>query len=90
PKQSEPSSENSASQTNTPVWGDANLDSEIDVSDAVLVARFAAEDPKAEITAQGKINADVNGNGNVDSEDTLKILRAIAKLISAEELAPSK
>lgn len=67
--------------------GDANCDGRIDVSDAVLTARFAAEDKNAVITDQGKANADVTGNGSVDSEDTTKILQYIAKKISYAELA---
>ena len=67
--------------------GDANCDGRIDVSDAVLTARFAAEDRNAVITDQGRINADVTGNGNVDAEDTTKILQYIAKKISYAELA---
>ncbi|MBR3419347.1 MAG: dockerin type I repeat-containing protein [Oscillospiraceae bacterium] len=67
--------------------GDANCDGRIDVSDAVLTARFAAEDRNAVITDQGRANADVTGNGNVDAEDTTKILQYIAKKISYAELA---
>ncbi|MBP0967158.1 MAG: 1,4-beta-glucanase [Oscillospiraceae bacterium] len=70
------------------VWGDANCDGEIDVSDAVLVARFAAEDKTVQITAEGKQNADVSHNGNIDADDTLQILRYISKLITAADLAP--
>ena len=56
------------------------LDCSIDVSDAVLTARFCAEDREAVITDQGKQNADVNGSGNVDLDDVTAILRKIAKL----------
>ncbi|MEE3405167.1 MAG: dockerin type I repeat-containing protein [Acutalibacteraceae bacterium] len=67
--------------------GDVNLDCSIDVSDAVLVARFAAEDREAVITDQGRQNADVTHDGNVDSQDAAKILQYIAKKISFEDLA---
>ena len=56
-------------------------------SDAVLIARFVAEDSGANITAVGKKNADVNHNGNIDSEDTTKVLKFIAKLLSEDDLA---
>ena len=69
-------------------WGDANCDKVIDISDAVLVARFAAEDSEAELTAEGKRNADVSHNGNVDSEDTILILKCISKIITESDLAP--
>ncbi len=65
------------------IQGDANGDFVVDVSDAVLVARFCAEDSSADITRQGILNADVNHNGSADSEDTILILRFIAKLIRA-------
>ncbi|MBR3447833.1 MAG: dockerin type I repeat-containing protein [Oscillospiraceae bacterium] len=63
------------------VTGDANLDCSVDVSDAVLAARFAAEDREAVITDQGKENADVNGDGSVTADDTELILKKIAKKI---------
>lgn len=72
------------------LWGDANCDKVVDVSDAVLVARFAAEDTDAVITADGKRNADVTHNSNIDSDDTLRILRYISKLITYADLEPKK
>ncbi len=61
--------------------GDINLDSAIDVSDAVLLARFCAEDSEAVITAQGKQNADLDYDGSITGEDVITILKMIAKLI---------
>ncbi|MBP0976673.1 MAG: glycoside hydrolase, partial [Oscillospiraceae bacterium] len=52
----------------------------IDVSDAVLLARFCTEDSTAAITDQGKQNADVNQDGNIELDDVTAILRKIAKL----------
>ena len=60
--------------------GDVNLDNAIDVSDAVLAARFVAEDTEAEISEQGKINADLNFDSNITGDDVIAILRKIAKL----------
>lgn len=68
-------------------WGDANCSGKADVSDAVLIARFVAEDSEANISAVGKKNADVNHNGNIDTEDVTKVLKFIAKLISEDDLA---
>ncbi len=62
------------------VAGDVTLDCSIDVSDAVLLARFCTEDSKAVITDQGKQNADVNEDGNITLDDVTAILRKIAKL----------
>ncbi len=69
------------------ITGDANCDGSIDVSDAVLIARFAAEDREATMTDQGRQNADVTHDGNVDAQDTTKILQYIAKQIRLEDLA---
>ncbi|MBR5363682.1 MAG: dockerin type I repeat-containing protein [Oscillospiraceae bacterium] len=60
--------------------GDVNLDCAVDVSDAVLLARYCAEDAKAELTASGKQNADVTGDGEITQEDVTEILKMIAKI----------
>ena len=69
------------------LMGDANCDGTVDVADAVLIARFANEDKEAVITDQGRQNADVTHDGNVDGQDAEKILQYIAKKISFEDLA---
>ncbi len=76
--------------TDNTKWGDVNEDGKIDVSDAVLLSRFIAEDKTAKITAQGQKNSNVAGTPSLTSDSTIKILRYIAKLITAEELAPAK
>ena len=60
--------------------GDVTLDCAVDVSDAVLLARFCTEDSTAAVTEQGRQNADVNGSGNIDLDDVTAILRKVAKL----------
>lgn len=62
------------------LYGDANCDNNVDVADAVLVARFVAEDNEADISEQGKQNADMNRDGNLTGDDVIAILRKIAKL----------
>ena len=69
-------------------WGNANCAEEVDVSDAVLVARYVAEDTGANLTAQGKINADVTHDGNITGDDTILILRYIAKMVTLADLEP--
>ncbi len=73
-------------QNNLTISGDANLDCAVDVSDAVLVSRFAAEDREAVITDQGRANADVTHDGNVDAQDCAKLLQFIAKKIGYQEM----
>lgn len=60
--------------------GDTNCDSSVDVSDAVLLARFCAEDASANITRTGIGNADFDGDGMLTVLDVTAILRRIAKL----------
>ncbi|HAM69275.1 MAG TPA: glycoside hydrolase [Ruminococcus sp.] len=71
------------------LWGDADLNGIVDVSDAVLIARYVAEDDTAVITKQGKANAAVSGKGTIVLDDAAKILKFVAKLITKEELAPN-
>ena len=71
------------------LWGDADLNGIVDVSDAVLIARYVAEDGTAVITKQGKANAVVSGKGTIVIDDAAKILKFVAKLITKEELAPN-
>ena len=67
-------------------WGDATCDGKVDVSDAVLICRFAVADKTAVLTDLGKVNADVTHDNAVDGEDASKILKYIARLISADDL----
>lgn len=60
--------------------GDVTCDNKVDVSDAVLLARFLNNDSKATVTDQGIANADADKSGKVDIDDITKILEYIAKL----------
>jgi hypothetical protein len=71
------------SGTTKPVTlGDTDCSGKVDVADAVLLARYLAEDAEAGITPNGKLNADTNRNGTPDAGDTILILRFIARLIT--------
>lgn len=70
----------SAEKPVSTIKGDVNGDFVVDVSDAVLLARFCAEDIEADVNAQGKQNADANKDGNITGDDVIAILRKIAKL----------
>ena len=65
--------------------GDVNCSGTVDVSDAVLLARFTAEDKTAKISEQGMRNADCNQDNKRSSDDTLMILQHVAKLITLPE-----
>ena len=64
----------------TPVitYGDVNLDTVVDVSDAVMIARFYVQDFSLQITDVGKMQADVNLDRNSDIDDMTCVLEYIA------------
>ncbi|MCR4761078.1 MAG: serine protease [Oscillospiraceae bacterium] len=65
------------------IYGDADESGIVDVSDAVLIAKFASADSTAKITDAGKINADVDLNEVVDSDDLTQVLEFIVHLRKA-------
>ena len=58
--------------------GDVDCSSDINVADAVLLARFLAEDKDISVSAQGKRNADCNEDGDTTSDDLTIILEYLA------------
>ena len=58
--------------------GDVNCDGKVTVSDAILLARVVAEDQTAEVSKEGKLNADMNQNGAPDSDDIVMVLKVVA------------
>lgn len=62
--------------------GDVNADGEVSIADAVQLARLTSNDPDVDITDQGKANADVDQNTLCDNEDLMKLLQALANLIT--------
>ncbi len=61
--------------------GDVNTDGSVDISDVILLARYAAEDSEIVLSDPGKRAADCNRDGLLNAADTMLILRMIAKLI---------
>lgn len=70
-----------APQLEPTLRGDVDESDEVDVSDAVLLARYLVEDSSAQITDQGLANADADASGKVNSEDVIRIVKMIAKLV---------
>ncbi|MBR5405408.1 MAG: hypothetical protein IK107_03855 [Oscillospiraceae bacterium] len=60
--------------------GDVNVDTLVNVADAILLARYCAEDAEAVVTAQGVRNADCNRDGLVGSDDSRVMLSYLAGL----------
>jgi len=63
----------------TKVRGDVDENTLVNVLDAVLLARVIAEDPKAEVTQQGRLNADLNDDSLVTSDDLNSLLKILSK-----------
>ena len=62
--------------------GDANCDGSVDLADAVLVKCYLINSAAYSISAEGKANADVQGDGNgLNAQDSLAILQKALKLI---------
>lgn len=68
------------------LYGDTDCSGEVDVTDVVLLCRYLAEDEEAVITAQGKTNADCDGNPGLSNDDGTRILLYIAKLVSDDQM----
>lgn len=62
--------------------GDATCNDEVDISDAILISRVASEDTSVDITEQGRINANCDGDDLLSANDAAAVLRIIAKLDS--------
>lgn len=64
------------------VYGDANCDSKVDISDAVLVKCYLINSKKYSLTESGLANADVQGTGNgVNAQDAVVIQKRVLGLI---------
>ena len=57
--------------------GDVDVNGKVQIADAVLLARYVAEDPVT-VTAEGLINAELTGNATLDSGDLAALLVKIA------------
>jgi len=62
-------------------WGNVDLENKVDVSDAVLLAKYNAGIDDVVIDDQGLLNADVNESGKPDAEDLTIILQYIVGLV---------
>ena len=69
----------------TVLYGDTNVDGRVSIADAVLLNKYLAG--KAEMTEQGKINADCDKHSTeLNLDDTTMILKFLAQLIEQSDL----
>lgn len=64
------------------LWGDANVDGNVTIADAVAVACYVGNPDNNGLEKQGVINADVHSNGNgIDANDALAIQQFLNNVI---------
>ena len=63
--------------------GDVDENGEVDLPDAVLLAKASAS--LADLSVQGRTNADCDGNGDLTSNDLVLLLQYLAGTLSAEK-----
>ena len=61
--------------------GDLDLSGMVDVSDAVILARYLVGDDSFAVSDQGLANADADGSGKLTTEDVTYIIKMIVGLI---------
>ncbi|MDE6092501.1 MAG: cellulose 1,4-beta-cellobiosidase, partial [Ruminococcus sp.] len=67
------------------MWGDANVDEKVNISDAVLIMQSIANPEEFTVSAQGKLNGDVIDNGGgLTNLDALAIQYVEIKTITNE------
>ncbi|MDE5885343.1 MAG: glycoside hydrolase family 9 protein [Oscillospiraceae bacterium] len=79
----QPTPSESDQPSGTVLWGDANDNGEVDISDVVLMNRvYVGVD---EVTAKGLTNADVDQSGKIELSDSMNILRLLVHLLDASD-----
>lgn len=74
----------------TPHYGDVDCNGWVELADAVLLCRAAAGVDGAELSVQGRANADVTGDNKIKNDDTIKLLLCLAGSIEEADLNPNK
>lgn len=70
-------------QQNVTLWGDANCDGKVDMSDSVIIMQTMANPSKYSMTEQGRANADVSESGNgITNSDALSIQKYCLSIIT--------
>ncbi|MDE5834842.1 MAG: dockerin type I repeat-containing protein, partial [Ruminococcus sp.] len=72
------------------LWGDANTNGKVNISDAVLIMQSISNPSEYKLSEKGKINADVVGHDDITNSDALAIQMLEAKLINLSDLPLDK
>ncbi len=60
--------------------GDVDCSGSVDIADAIVLARYNAEDKDVTVSAQGKANADTCADGDINQDDLTYLLEFLAGL----------
>ena len=75
-----------SSEPNDILYGDVDCNGKIEIADAILLARYNAEDSGVTVTAQGTVNANCKKDDTIDSSDLLLLLQYLSGQIGASAL----
>lgn len=82
PEQPETTTENTTDSDTATLWGDADLDGKVGISDVVKVMMYVSNKTANPLEPQGYTNADVYGSGDgVFISDALSIQKKVAQMI---------
>ncbi len=84
PKPSNPiESDNGEADPSKILWGDANVDGNVDISDVVLMNRvYVGVD---QVSPQGLLNADVDQSGKIELADSMNVLKLLVHLLEESD-----
>ena len=68
--------------------GDVDQNGKVEIADAILLARWLAEDSDITVTTAGLDDADMNGDGLVTADDNAKLLGWLAGVPDEEDQRP--
>lgn len=73
--------ESTGGKVEVSLYGDINLDGKIDLTDAIMLNKAMAE--VVTLTDQQAANADCDGNGSLDGNDAIVLLRFLVQIVSS-------
>ncbi|MDY3844801.1 MAG: hypothetical protein SOZ55_06790 [Ruminococcus sp.] len=68
--------------TGTVLYGDTNCDGKVNIADVVILNKYLTNPEKYPLTAQGVINAEVDLDDKLTTNDSYCIIRSVVKLIT--------
>lgn len=73
--------------TGTVLYGDSNVDGKVNIADVVCLNQYLVDNAKYDLSAQGKINAEVNLDGKLTAADSTSIIKSLVKLVTLPDKA---